>query len=152
VRWIHGTRGGTRLARVRGAISYDPPQLNAIRWVALKMSPYLLRSATRAAAVCGLMSCIDIAGGCDASLGVRTTPASAQLAVGQSVTPSVHLTGCGGRKTLTDTFSWAAEDSTVVRVDSTSGRITARQPGSTIVNAIGRMYGRVAAIPVSVVP
>jgi len=30
-RWIYGTRGGTRFARVHRAILLDSPQLNAIR-------------------------------------------------------------------------------------------------------------------------
>ena len=97
-------------------------------------------------------SCVDLTGGCDASLGVRTIPTFVHLTVGQSVVASVQLTGCGGRKALVDTFEWVADDSVIVSVDKASGRITARQPGSTIVAAIGQHYGRVTEIPVTVAP
>ena len=101
----------------------------------------------RSVGVLFLASC-----GCDTVLGVTTVPQSVTLTVGQTVLATVSLTGCGGRRELVDTFEWVADDTAVVSVEMTSGLITARQPGSTIVAAIGQRYGRVTEIPVTVRP
>ena len=97
-------------------------------------------------------SCSDIPTVCTAELRVRTTPTSIQLSVGETVTVSVALSTCGGKQKLSDTFVWSADDTAIVRVDSSLARVTARQAGSTIVVGTGRVYGRVAYIPAAVIP
>lgn len=73
-----------------------------------------------------------------------------QIDVGSGFTPSVELSSCGGREQLSDTFSWSAQDTAIARVDPSTGRVTGRSPGSTLVEVQGRRYGRLATIPVIV--
>jgi hypothetical protein len=112
-----------------------------------------LRYALIPVGISVVASCSSIFGSdCDAVLGVRTTPTSAELSVGERVNVSVRLTGCGGRETLTDVITWSADDTTIVSVDNALAQVTARKPGSTVVHGVGARYGRVADIPVVVVP
>ena len=89
---------------------------------------------------------------CPQVFAAKTAPPSAQLSVGQSVNVSVRLTSCGGRTTHTDVITWSADDTTIVSVENNPARVTARQPGSALVVGTGAFYGRIAFIPVSVVP
>jgi len=73
-----------------------------------------------------------------------------QIAVGTGFTATVALSTCGGRERLSDTFTWAARDTLVVRVDVATGRVTGRAPGSTAVDVRGARYGPVGTIPVTV--
>jgi uncharacterized protein YjdB len=85
-------------------------------------------------------------------LGVRYVPGDPSIAVGESFTASVQLSSCGGREHPSDIFTWRARDTTVVTVDSTTGRVTGRAPGQTWVEATGRTYGFVGGPRVTVVP
>ena len=102
--------------------------------------------------VLATLSCSNPAEVCTAELRVRVTPASLDLSVGESTCVTVALSTCGGSKKLSDTFSWSAQDTTIVRVDTATSRITGRLPGSTFVTGAGKVYGQVAYVPVTVIP
>lgn len=87
---------------------------------------------------------------CTAELRVEITPQAQTLTIGESFTPTVRLSGCGGRLTLNDTLRWSADDPTVIRVDSTTGLTTGLQAGRSSVYAYGLRYGAVAVVPVTV--
>ncbi len=78
---------------------------------------------------------------CTMELGIRYVPGDTTIAVGQSFTASVALSSCGGREHPSDVFTWRAQDTTVVTVDSKTGRVTGRAPGETWVEATGQTYG-----------
>jgi hypothetical protein len=79
--------------------------------------------------------------GCGDDLVARVDPRSRVLRVGQSYVAAASAWGCGGRKRLTDEWRYFVVDTTVARVDSVTGRVTARSPGTTGVGARGRVYG-----------
>lgn len=89
---------------------------------------------------------------CTRELLVSQVPADTTIVVGESFTASVALSSCGGRQHLSDTFVWEARDSTVVSVNSTTGRITGRSAGETWVDASGDSYGTVSGSHVVVLP
>jgi hypothetical protein len=88
---------------------------------------------------------------CTSELSARL-PMQTTLAVGQAFTPSVELRSCGGRVVLTDEFTWATSDTTVVRVDTGTGRTVGRAPGRALVLPTGRRYGQIGWIDVTVTP
>jgi len=75
-------------------------------------------------------------GDCTDELGINLSPSEMTVSVGQSFTPSLELTTCGGRKRWHPNVVWLTPDTAVVRVDSIAGRITGRAPGSAHVNAV----------------
>ena len=75
-------------------------------------------------------------GMCTLELGMHLTPAEATIAVGQSVTPKLELTSCGGRKRWTPTVVWLTTDTAVVSVDSITGQTTGRASGSAHVTPV----------------
>lgn len=89
---------------------------------------------------------LAVACACTQELGIHYTPAETTLVVGQTFTPSVALSSCGGRERLTDVFDWQVEDEAVASVDRASGRVTARAPGETAVVATGAHYGRLGGV------
>lgn len=90
------------------------------------------------------------AGGCDADLQIEVAPGERVLAVGDHFTPRARLWGCGGTRRLRDTIVWRAGDTTVVRVDAATGRVTAVRPGATTVAARGRTYGDLGEVRIRV--
>ena len=88
---------------------------------------------------------------CTLELRVDLRPPEQTIAVGQAFTATVELSSCGGRERLTDRFTWQARDPAVVDVDAATGRITGRAPGETLVEVVGRKYGRVGAVRVTVI-
>jgi hypothetical protein len=99
----------------------------------------------------GLAILFTTACGCDADLQVRFNPANRTLAVGESFTPSVRLLGCGGTEPLSEVVTWAAQDTSIVRVDAASGRTLALRTGTTVVLATGQTYHNVGGVSVTVV-
>lgn len=83
-------------------------------------------------------------------LSFRVVPTSQAVTIGESFTPSAEFRGCRGRKHLDDALTWSATDTTVVRVDSVSGRVTGRAAGVTQVLARGDKYGPMPPISVTV--
>jgi uncharacterized protein YjdB len=77
-----------------------------------------------------------LSGDCTDELGINLSPGEKTVSVGQSFTPSLELTTCGGRKRWHPTVVWLTADTTVVRVDSISGRITGRAQGSAHITAV----------------
>lgn len=91
------------------------------------------------ACLCGLAvsGCAAIfSGDCTDELGINLSPSEKTVSIGQSFTPSLELTTCGGRKRWHPNVVWLTADTGVVRVDSISGRITGRAQGSALVTAV----------------
>ena len=57
------------------------------------------------------------------------------MAIGQSITASLELTSCGGRKRWRPEVTWRTEDTELVSVEA-GGRITALAVGDAIVFAV----------------
>jgi hypothetical protein len=87
---------------------------------------------------------------CTAELQIELTPGARTLVVGESFTPAVRLSSCGGRVTLTDSIRWSAADPTIVRVDSVSGLTTGLRAGQSAVYDRGARYGAMAGLLVTV--
>ena len=87
---------------------------------------------------------------CTSELRVSLAPVDTAIVVGQSFTASVALSSCGGRQHLSDSVVWRADDTLVVVVNSTVGRVTGRAPGQTLVEATGHTYQWLGAIRVLV--
>jgi hypothetical protein len=124
------------------------PVIAALRATALSVRPrstlLLLSSLT---AACDLLT----GDACTRELRVTVEPASViALQIGQVVSPDITLSSCGGRETLSDTFTWMSSDTTVARVNVATGTITGVAPGMAQVQAAGARYGNVALISVTV--
>jgi hypothetical protein len=87
---------------------------------------------------------------CTAELVPIFTPPAQTLAVGDSFTPSLKGSTCGGYVIITDTFHWSAGDSTIIRVDSLSGTTTGLRPGQTYLHANGVRLGPINGLTVTV--
>ncbi len=98
----------------------------------------------------GLSGCELPVLACSDDLGMKLTPSERTILVGESFTPSVTLSTCGGQRRITDSFTWAAEDLAVVSVDPRTGRTTGKTPGQTLIWPTGQRYGRLSAIQVTV--
>jgi hypothetical protein len=98
---------------------------------------------TLAVLVGGLVACnsAPIFGGCTDDLRTRVDPPSRSLTVGESYVGVASAWGCSGSKRLSDKWRYFVVDTTVARVDSVTGRVTARAPGVTDVGARGAVYG-----------
>jgi hypothetical protein len=109
------------------------------------------------------LACAALLTGCPASpTGLRTActdelhihlaPRDTAVPVGAAYQASVALSSCGGRKKVSDTFVWTAVDPTIVRVNASTGRVTALAVGETHVAVEGDYYGRLGSIRVTVRP
>ncbi len=87
---------------------------------------------------------------CTDELRVRFTPADTTIVLSQAFTASVRLSTCGGARSLSDTFTWASEDTSVATVDSRTGRVTGRGLGETHIAARGQRYGVLGGLRVAV--
>ena len=106
------------------------------------MVRYLL--VLRLAVSVGLFAACDAAsifGGCSDDLLTRVDPRSRTLRVGESYMAGASAWGCRGTKRLSDEWRYFVVDTTVARVDSLTGRVTARAVGATDVGARGARYG-----------
>ena len=83
----------------------------------------------------------SIFGGCSDDLLTRVEPSSRTLHVGETFTAAASAWGCGGTKVLSDEWRYFVVDTTIARVDSLTGRVTARAVGTTAVGARGTRYG-----------
>jgi len=88
--------------------------------------------------------------GCDADLRISYSPVDTTLRIGQSFRPNVRLTTCGGTEQVTEALRYAADDTTIVRVDSLSGTMTARGVGHTNASVTSANNGTVARIGITV--
>jgi hypothetical protein len=89
---------------------------------------------------------------CTLELIVIHTPPADTIAVGASFTPTVTLKGCGGQLTYSDTITWTASDTTIIRVDSATGLTTGLKPGSATAFSHGAKYGSLGGVGVTVTP
>ena len=91
-------------------------------------------------------------GGCACSLelAIDIKPRQVELTTGETVTPKVELSSCGGWQTVSDTFTWTAEDPSVASVDSSSGLITAQAIGNTFVYVEGKNNRPIGSIEITV--
>ena len=121
------------------------------------------RRHTRTRVACTCLAATLGAGGCSApnpldetdctrELRVALSPRDTAIVVGESFTPRLALSSCGGREQLTDSSTWAAGDPAVVSVEAATGRITGLTPGATAVEVAGDRYGRLGTVHVVVRP
>jgi hypothetical protein len=96
---------------------------------------------------CGSSKAI-VDGQCLGDLSSVFTPNDTTISVGQQFTAHVALFACGS-KTAANTFSWASQDSTVVRVDMSTGVVTAVGKGNTRLTAKGP-DGAFGGLPIAV--
>jgi hypothetical protein len=99
-----------------------------------------------------LFDSLNVSVSCTEELTVIHTPPADTIAVGASFTPTVILKGCGGQLTYSDTITWTASDTTIIRVDSASGRTTGLKPGSATAFSHGAKYGSLGGVGVTVTP
>jgi hypothetical protein len=92
---------------------------------------------------CVFLSCTD-------ELGMEVRPREASLALGETFTPILRLTTCGGRKRILTPVVWESSDTAVVRVEPSDGRTTARATGTADVFARSPRYGIFPPIRVTV--
>lgn len=107
------------------------------------------RVAAVGAVVLAALGCSSGDDACTQELGIEL-PSGRTIAPGESFTPKVRLSSCGGREHPKDVFIWRAHDPRVVSVDSSTGRITGQSAGSTYVEVDGRRFGVLGGIPVTV--
>ncbi|MFQ6046902.1 MAG: Ig-like domain-containing protein [Gemmatimonadales bacterium] len=88
---------------------------------------------------------------CTLELLVAISPSDTTIAVGESFQAKVGLSGCGGRKTFSDEYTWVSDDSTVVVVND-EGRVTGVGVGQANVLVSGKRYGDLGGIAVTVRP
>jgi Bacterial Ig-like domain (group 2) len=99
-----------------------------------------------------LGACVITTSDCADDLQIRTSPIDTTIRIGQQFHVGVTLRGCHGQLPLSDVITWTSEDSTVARVDSTSGTVTGWSVGATVIWGTGVTYGSVAASRVTVLP
>ena len=94
-------------------------------------------------------SCVtDTAGTLE--LGIKSSPGDTTILVGQSFVPSVALSGCGGRKQLSDTFAWSSSDANILAVDAATGRTTGKAIGTARLSVKGKTYGAITEMAITV--
>src|SRR2546426_83011 len=64
-----------------------------------------------------MAGCVHVRRFCTTELRVDVAPRSETLTVGLILKPNVHLSTCGGTKTVKDSISFSSDDPAVVRVD-----------------------------------
>jgi hypothetical protein len=85
---------------------------------------------------------------CTQELGIRFSPRDTIIAPGQSFVATAATYTCGGTVVVPSTNIWGASDTTVLAVDSLSGRVTGRKIGQANVLLRSTNFG--VAIPVIV--
>ena len=98
-----------------------------------------------------LADSIDVSVLCTLELGWSLTPRQQTIHVGESFTPAVTFTTCGGQLHPVDTVRWSASDTTIVQVDSMTGRTTGRSPGQTVVRFRAAHFPARDSLPVTVI-
>jgi hypothetical protein len=93
---------------------------------------------------------IKVTGTCTLELRWMFTPAQPSIAVGETFTPSITVTSCGGYVTLIDDFSWSVNDPTIVSVNAATGATVGLKPGTTYLIVQGRKYPVMATLNVTV--
>lgn len=86
-----------------------------------------------------LLTLAPALGGCACTLETRfdIEPDNIVLAVGESVTPTITVTSCGGRVVEAEKFTWTSYDPQIATVNKTTGEIVGVHAGVTEVEAEG---------------
>ena len=95
---------------------------------------------------CGILD----PGDCTSELRIGITPAAAAISVGEAFTARATLSTCGGREEIAEVVEWAATDTSIITVNSATGRVLGRRAGSARVRGVGGTVGQIADIPVTV--
>ena len=90
-------------------------------------------------------------GGCNAVLRYSVDPKFKTLRVGEAFVPNAMVSGCEGEK-LSESWSWTTTDSTVLRVEVTTGRTTGVTPGAARLRGDGTPYPAGVEVTITVVP
>ena len=106
-----------------------------------------------AALAFGTVGCdaIRSLGGCNAVLRYSVDPPVKTLRVGEAFVPNATVKG-GCDRSLSESWSWTATDSTVLRVEATTGRTTGVTPGAAKLRGDGTPYPAGVEVTVTVVP
>lgn len=88
--------------------------------------------------------------GCTRELGVALTPREPTIHVGETVSPDLQLSGCGGRELLEADWHLAG-DAAAVDIGADARSFTAVQAGQATLAVVDARYGKVGEIRVSVV-
>jgi uncharacterized protein YjdB len=88
---------------------------------------------------------------CTLELGTRLEPRAVTLEVGESVTPTVGLYACGGRKTVPNIFVWTSKNPEIASVERTTGTISALLEGQVDVEVLAQEHDLSQAVEVTVV-
>lgn len=70
--------------------------------------------------------------GCDPSVTLQILPKDLSVRVGQSVTAEFLVGGCGKRLNVTP--FWSSDNPEIVAIDSLTGVLTGRSPGTAVIN------------------
>ena len=89
---------------------------------------------------------------CTQELRVQVTPRDTTVSVGNTFTPSVTLSSCGGKERLSDSFTYETTNPAAATVHPNTGRVTATGAGQADIRITGQRYGQVAQIRVTVSP
>ena len=100
--------------------------------------------------LCGALSGCTPIMGCTDDLQQRLAPTSTTITVGQEVRATAEFLGCRGSKRFSDEITWSSADPAVASVDTATGRITGRSPGTTSVTPRGAKYGVLQHVTVTV--
>jgi hypothetical protein len=87
---------------------------------------------------------------CTRELTSTLTPHDTAVAPGSHFTARVALATCGGTEHVSDSFTWATEDSSIARVDPASGNVIATGLGSTTLSVTGVHLGQLGRTHVTV--
>jgi hypothetical protein len=89
---------------------------------------------------------------CTAELRVEVQPRERLLAIGESFTPRVIATTCGGTRIVPLDWTLSSDDSAIAEIVGEGNSITGRSPGETYVFVIQRDGGgSIAVIHVQVI-
>lgn len=93
---------------------------------------------------------LTVAVTCTAELRVQVSPFDPVLMVGERFIPTLTMSTCGGKVTVTDVLTWSAHDPSIVSVHPVTGETVALRAGVTGVRAHGQRHGWVGSILVTV--
>jgi hypothetical protein len=99
-----------------------------------------------------LVDSLQISVVCTAELRITLAPRTQTLAVGESFTPLIALSTCGGQIPIMDLFRWSVSDTAVLHVDSLTGLSIGLRPGQTPLHVRGLSNGALGDVIVTVQP
>jgi hypothetical protein len=98
-----------------------------------------------------LSKTIGVSVACTAELRVSLNPTSISLGIGETFTPTMSLSTCGGQVPVSTTVTWSASDADILSVNPASGETAGLKSGSASVQGHSAMHHAiVGVIPVTV--